>query len=121
MGSWITTKTTTLIERTCWCGMLYAIPAELSRSADRNKNTSVYCPLGHAWVSTTHERDEKERLRQRVASLEDDLRVEGLSHRATKGALTKAKKRVEAGLCLHCNRSFQNLARHMATKHKAAK
>jgi hypothetical protein len=124
MGSWTTTKNITLVERTCWCGMLHAIPEELSRSADQNKNTSVYCPLGHSWVSGTHEKRESARLRQRIASLEDNVRVAELDkeaerrrHAATKGQLTKTKKRVEAGMCIHCNRTFQNLARHMETKH----
>ena len=39
-----------LVMRTCWCGIRHAIPEELSRSADRDKSTSVYCPLGHPFV-----------------------------------------------------------------------
>jgi hypothetical protein len=128
MGNWTTTKTVELVERICWCGMLHAIPAELSRAADLNKDTSVYCPLGHSWVSNTHEKRESARLRQQIASLEDDVRVAELDkeaerrrHAATKGTLTKTRKRIEAGVCIHCNRTFQNLARHMASKHTESK
>ena len=55
------------------------------------------------------------------ASLATLLDTEERSHAATRGHLTRAKKQVhraEHGVCPHCNRSFQNLARHMQTKHE---
>jgi len=36
---------------------------------------------------------------------------------ATKGQLTKARKRADRGVCQHCHRSFVDVARHVATKH----
>lgn len=36
---------------------------------------------------------------------------------AIKGVATRIKRRVSAGVCPCCNRTFQCLARHMATKH----
>ena len=52
------------------------------------------------------------------AEAERDLRLaEERSHSATKGHLTRAKKRHRAGLCPCCNRQFQDLVRHMASKH----
>jgi hypothetical protein len=36
---------------------------------------------------------------------------------AYKGHNTRLRKRAAAGLCPCCNRSFQDLARHMGTKH----
>lgn len=39
------------------------------------------------------------------------------STRATKGHLTRLKKRVAAGVCPCCNRTFKDLSRHMAGQH----
>lgn len=115
-----------LVQRTCWCGVRHAIPAELSRSADLDKSTSVYCPLGHSWVSSTHEKREAEQLRERLEeqrrrteAARDLLKAEERSHAATRGHLTRSKKRAAAGVCPHpaCHRHFANLERHVANKH----
>lgn len=37
--------------------------------------------------------------------------------RAQKGQNTRLKNRIAAGVCPCCNRSFQNVARHMAGQH----
>lgn len=50
-------------------------------------------------------RDEKEAAERRVS--------------AAKGQVTKLKNRTAAGVCPCCTRSFENLKRHMATKHPA--
>lgn len=51
-----------------------------------------------------------ERAARRAVSAE-------MSRRVTKGHLTRVKKRVAAGVCPCCNRTFADLARHMAGKH----
>ncbi len=38
---------------------------------------------------------------------------------AYKGCITKIKRRVQNGVCPCCNRTFQNLQRHMTAKHPA--
>lgn len=45
------------------------------------------------------------------------LESERRAHAATKGQLTKTKKRIANGVCPCCNRSFANLERHMAGQH----
>lgn len=114
----------TLVTRTCWCGIRHAIPQELSNEADRNKDTSVYCPVGHSWVSGSHEKRESEKLRgeleaerNRLRATRDLLTHEERSHAATRGHLTRTKKRVAHGVCPCCNRTFQQLGRHMKAKH----
>lgn len=110
--------TQTLTVVACTCGISYAIPEALEQQA-RDHRRNVYCPLGHSWIYTesTEERLEKERKAHRATR--ELLAAEERSHSATKGAMTKLKKRVEAGVCPHCNRTFQNLARHMHSKHPA--
>ena len=114
------TITETLVVETCWCGIHHAIPRSLQRQA-YDHGTAVHCPLGHTWIVTQSKVDELEhRLtdeRARVARVVAELDQERAELRTTRGQLTKARKRTAGGACPCCNRSFVQLARHMATKH----
>jgi hypothetical protein len=113
----------------CWCGITYAIPTDLNtyvhRKHDNNeKQVSVYCPLGHTWIpagesALDRERRTRERLERQLANRDEDLRAERASHTATKGQLTKTRKRASGGVCPHpeCKRSFVDVARHVRSKH----
>jgi DNA repair exonuclease SbcCD ATPase subunit len=112
---------------TCWCGMRHAVPEELRRQQVRQQDrgesvTSVYCPLGHSHIpagksQATIERERRERLEAQLQHERDQHQAERRSHAATKGQLTKTKKRISGGTCPCCNRSFVNLARHMKGQH----
>ena len=112
---------------TCWCGMRHAVPFELNDFQARQhrngeKQTSIYCPLGHTHVNAgegeaVRERKRRERAETRAKAIADQLESEKRSHSATKGQLTKTKKRVGKGVCPCCNRHFTNVERHMATQH----
>jgi hypothetical protein len=112
---------------TCWCGMAHAVPTELQQYQQRRHNNGekppdIYCPLGHAHVpagpgAAEVERRRREQAETRARAIADQLAAEHRSHAATKGQLTKTRKRVAAGICPCCHRSFVQLARHMATKH----
>jgi hypothetical protein len=122
--------TTELTVVTCWCGMTYAVPEALydhmlHKRDNNERQPDTYCPLGHTWIITGKskldiEHERAERLARQLASREEDVRAERASHIATKGQLTKARKRADRGVCLHCNRSFVNVANHIATKHPEA-
>lgn len=67
---------------------------------------------------------EVERLRRQAASLtsridQERARASTLERRlsAAKGQATKLRKRAANGVCPCCNRTFVQLARHMATQH----
>jgi hypothetical protein len=112
------------------CGMPYAIPTPLYNSAlryhgDRPNGWQLVCPIGHVWFYTGETRLEKARreakeardLAARRTAEKDQIQA---SLTATKGHVTRQKKklaRVEAGVCPCCKRTFQNLARHMQSKH----
>lgn len=106
------------------CGVTYAIPARMQQMAyDRGEgNIQWFCCNGHKLgyhgdSEATKERNLRESA-QRRAQAERDLR-EHTEHklRAQKGATTKAKKRHAAGVCPCCNRTFQQVACHMASQH----
>lgn len=132
-----------LITETCSnCGALFAMEAKLQqeRLADKQR---FYCPNGHSmsYMGKTEAQklreqiEEERRLRQRaeqkVAEKHDEAqaawntaskereRAEHERRRANgyKGHATRITKRAKAGVCPCCNRTFKQLAAHMANKH----
>lgn len=102
------------------CGTHFAI-TERFAEARREDGQKFYCPNGHnlSWADT-----ELDKVRRWLARSEGNRRAaeertkrEKKAHAATKGKLTKTKKRVGNGVCPCCNRSFVNLARHMKGQH----
>lgn len=117
---------------TCWsCRSIYWLPPELYRAAKASPAISFFCPYGHSAHFPTGPseedklRQERDRLKQAVAYEQDRVRAEQAWREAAqrqasamKGVATKLKKRAAAGICPCCNRSFENLRRHMTSKHK---
>lgn len=115
--------TSELVVIECWCGMPHAIPKTLydhQRSQHNNGRQvqEVYCPLGHGHVPAGEPK--VKRLERELANTEEELRIERAAHSATKGQLTKTKRRAARGVCPECKRSFVNVARHVAHMHPAA-
>lgn len=119
-------------EACCNCNMLFAMPNELKERALKKRGPNgivFYCPAGHRqwYVGETEEdklRRERDRLKQDQAWYEDrnrQLREEAdhQRHRANgyKGHATRITKRAKAGVCPCCNRTFKQLAAHMASQH----
>jgi hypothetical protein len=118
------TYTEELIVTHCWCGIAVAIPENLNRYAHDKKGYSIYCPLGHSFVYGNNFEAKYEEERRRHQATKDLLAAEERAHRAeershaqTRGKLTRVEKRASAGVCPCCNRTFQQLARHMKSKH----
>lgn len=106
------------------CGMNWYMPQSFS-DARRKDGGLFYCPAGHAqkWAEESDaakikrlerdlaaQREEVQRQRDRVAQRDNSMRT-------MRGHATRLRKRAAAGVCPCCNRSFVELARHMATKH----
>jgi len=109
------------IEHCFNCGVPFCITTELQERRLRDHKT-FYCPNGHGQVYTGETKAQK--LARKVARLESEMdqknaRIERIerSRSAMKGQVTKIKNRVAAGVCPCCNRTFQNLARHMKGQH----
>lgn len=114
--------TTNLVVVTCWCGIVHAVPDSLNRIAKENHKHGVFCPLGHEWVhgGKTEAEELREELKyekERRAQIAADRDQAEASLRATKGVVTKLKKRVANGVCPCCGRTFKQLAAHMQSKH----
>lgn len=117
-----------VIEYCCVCSMAFAVPADFQRRRKEDHKT-YHCPAGHGQhyygkTEAEKQRERAERLQRQVGAREADIRTEQRrleserrAHAATKGQLTKTKKRIANGVCPCCNRSFANLERHMAGQH----
>lgn len=97
------------------CGVAFAIPSELN---DRLREThrAFYCPNGHKqWYTGETEAD---RLRKQLDAETQRSRQLSLEKAQIEAQASKLAKRIAAGVCPCCNRTFQNLARHIETKHQ---
>lgn len=126
-----TTILTTLVhEECCNCHVVFGMESRhRQRLIDNGK--SFYCPSGHeqhysqSTVQKLKSQLEQEsarlaRERERRLGAEKESEYFRKSRDGMKGALVKAKKRAVAGVCPCCTRTFQNVARHMETKHPEA-
>jgi hypothetical protein len=124
-----TTAWTTLEAVTCCaCGTAFGMAKEL-RESRLQDHKSFYCPNGHSqhYAGETDEeklRKENKRLAQQrdwayTARQAADERADAAekSRAAIKGHQTRLKKRIAAGVCPCCNRSFKDLQAHMAGQH----
>lgn len=108
------------------CGVPHGVPAGLVEQVHKKRPCfSIYCPNGHIWGyhgPSAADRLVKERERSaRLAAERDQAEA---SAKAQRGVATRARNernrlsaRVKAGTCPCCNRTFKQLARHMASQH----
>lgn len=114
--------TTTLTETTCCsCGITFAMPENFLRKK-KETHANFYCPNGHT-LHYAH-KSEAEELKDKLAreKSQHDQTLAELEEKnktliAIKGHLTRQKKRIAAGVCPCCNRTFQNVHRHMESQH----
>ena len=112
------------------CGVVFVVPSIVYQN-QRTIGGYHYCPNGHnqGWDKNGSElgrlRRERDWLAQQIAQRDDEARDLRTQWAAAEDALKREQKarqrmekRVQNGVCPDCNRSFSNLARHMASKHK---
>lgn len=113
------------------CGIVFGVPADFIERR-RKDNAEFRCPAGHVNVYRENAFDklkkENDRLRSQVEHERNSREVAARLHKtALTGERIKRGKaeakaarietRVNAGVCPHCQRTFQQLARHMQSKH----
>ena len=114
----------------CNCGVVFAWPQDLYHRAKGDPGVWFYCPNGHRQHYTKDEVAELRHELTRARSSLDQARADA-SYQASraqlhkrqaaayKGQLTRARKRLGAGVCpvVDCHRQVRQLADHMASKH----
>lgn len=124
--------TSLALEICCNCSIEFAMPIDFQQKR-RDDHITFYCPKGHPQHYTG--KTEADRLREQLdaeraqhqqtrAHLNSRVAAEkAAAHGArvkagiAKAALDRAMKRIGAGVCPCCNRTFKQLAKHMHTKH----
>lgn len=115
------------------CGVTFGIETK-HRSCLRENQNTFYCPNGHSmWYpkeateafklkqDLENQKRVLEEAYERNRRLQDQIKAEKIKTRAQKGAKTRMLNRVKNGVCPCCNRSFENLHRHMKTMHPDVK
>jgi hypothetical protein len=104
------------------CGVVFTVP-ESMHEHQQQEGGFHHCPNGHSqgWTKEKSERErlrlERDRLKQRQAMLEDEIRAERERAEKAEAATKRLKKRTAAGVCPCCTRTFVNVQRHMQSKH----
>jgi len=103
------------------CGISFAAPEDW-RAEKQKTGEEWYCPNGHQRVYRESDAAKYQRLLEEEKSRHFTTRSRLNEAEAEKVKLERKtanlKKRVAAGTCPCCNRTFSQLARHMAAKHK---
>ena len=127
---WRLSSKVTLESHECGeCSITYAAPEGFWEERQRDGRT-WYCPNGHPRV---YRDSTEQKLRRELKAKEERLQelrrardryqeerdTEARSHTATKGHLTRARKRAAAALCPveDCDRKIVDMARHLTAKH----
>lgn len=131
-GITVTATAELVTEECCRCGVLFAMPADLKERCLDNPGPNgrqFYCPNGHSQHYTgkskaQQERERADRLARRVDGLQTQLTHEAdqrqaaeRSARALRAVNTRTRRRIAAGVCPACRRSFKDLAAHMQGQH----
>lgn len=114
------------------CGILFSVPDEWDRERRVDKRV-FYCPNGHEQCYTRGTvqiledklraaQAEKDATERRLQSQLNEVRHAQLVAERERDKERRKRRRIEAriskGVCPCCNRTFENLQKHMATKHK---
>jgi DNA repair exonuclease SbcCD ATPase subunit len=127
------------------CGVPFMMPENLRRKF-KDTGDSFYCPNGHRqYYSKTTNQDSEEKIQKLKSEHEKKLRElrehenelrelcwkknhaevqlnkKSVEAKGLKAKNTRMMNRIRAGVCPCCNRHFENLERHMETKHPNSK
>lgn len=103
------------------CGIPFFVPTKWLNAKIENHG-SFHCPNGCDRVFTGKSKAEKleqelRNLQLRKEQSEQELQNRWLDTLSEKKKLERKLKRVHKGVCPCCNRTFENLQRHMKIKH----
>jgi hypothetical protein len=111
-----------LVHQQCGkCGVSFGMERTHRKSLMENDGT-FYCPNGCCRQFCSENGNAKlkrqlEEAQRKVTETQCRFLAEEQAKVAALNEAERLKKRSHAGVCHCCNRTFQNLARHMKTKH----
>ena len=115
-------KTITLeTEICCNCGIPFGIPSDFRSQLLNDPEHWFYCPNGHKQhYSESREARLRREAEKQLQQKDNQLSQEQARREKAELDLLKATrklKRVSKGVCPCCNRTFEDLQRHMKSKH----
>jgi hypothetical protein len=104
----------------CVCGCQFALP-ETQLEHLKNRGRPFHCPNGHELHFGESRVDQLKReigaLQRRLAEAHQEIVNQKNIVKLKDQKFQRTRRRVNAGVCPHCRRTFRALARHIATKH----
>ena len=109
------------------CGVIYGISEDFEQRR-RQDGEPFYSPAGHgisfrdseleiAKRKAQQTQEKLSKMEERYASLQAETDQAWATANEKERELGRITRRIHAGVCPHCNRTFQNLQRHMDSKH----
>lgn len=108
------------------CGMRFAVSKDWN-NAKRNDHSRFFCPNGHGMSYSGESELEKTRRLAEAAQRDIQAKLNEVRHAQLVAESERDKeirkrrrmeRRISKGVCSCCNRTFEDLAKHMASKHK---
>jgi len=118
--STFTSSTSFVVEYCCakGCGIAFGLHKEHYDQLQAEKGRTFYCPNGHGQHYTGKSDTQKLKdAEARELALKDQLSASIREGELTRKALLRDRQRFMNGVCVCCNRSFENVRRHMASQH----
>lgn len=111
----------------CKCGITFAVPVRLEEYF-RKSRERFYCPTGHGqsytkstemilWERAEAAERERDWYQSQAQTAERGRIAQKAQTTKARNELRRVKQRTSAGVCPCCNRTFQDLARHMKGQH----
>jgi NAD(P)H-dependent flavin oxidoreductase YrpB (nitropropane dioxygenase family) len=107
------------------CHVAFALSSIHNEKVIAQRET-FYCPNGHRqwYPGKTEAQKVREEMQAKLDAAnataewaKGQVAKDAREVRKVKAKLKSHTKRIEAGVCIHCNRTFSHLARHMKSKH----
>jgi hypothetical protein len=114
-------KTIVLVETDCAvCDVVFAVPTSLQTTL-KQTGERFFCPRGHGLSYADNEvtqlRKQVDGLRTKLVHAEDQRQATVRELQQARADADRQRKRVAAGVCPCCKRTFANVARHMKGQH----
>ena len=105
-------------EECCVCGVVFGMTTHYQGEA-RKTHSEFHCPNGHPqhYIDESEAEKNSRLLKEERARHQRTIAREN-EHRIAREQAERKLKRVAAGVCPECKRTFQNLAKHMSCKHQ---
>lgn len=108
-----------MVTEVCYkCDVLFAMTAAYKEERRKDHDLEFYCPNGHGQVYSGKTDTEKLRDAEiREQAVRDQLAAAIEDAEKVRQQTLRERQRIANGVCPCCNRSFENVRRHISSQH----